>query len=224
MLPSMGHTTIISGNSATAKLLNTTNYPKDGPEEKNISDGQRRISQIAEALHLKTADIIEPAKYYLKEIEVEKLLRGRSLEAKVAISLLFAGRRAGRSLKPEMLAKYARTRKEEINRCYKDLKRTPQFGDVQTRIMPVDKVKDACLKLNYHPEVKKAAIIVAENFIKMSICEGKKPATIAGAALFMVCLRLKTRPTESELLLAEISSAVEIGASTIRDCYQSAAD
>jgi transcription initiation factor TFIIIB Brf1 subunit/transcription initiation factor TFIIB len=74
---------------------------------------------------LKTADIVEPAKYYLREIEVEKLLKGRSLEAKVAISLLFAGRRAGRSLKPEMLAKYARTKREEINRCYKDLKKTP---------------------------------------------------------------------------------------------------
>jgi len=28
----------------TAKILNKTNYPKDGPEEKNIMDGQRRIS------------------------------------------------------------------------------------------------------------------------------------------------------------------------------------
>jgi hypothetical protein len=35
----MGHTTMISGNSETAKILNKMNYPKDGPEEKNISDG-----------------------------------------------------------------------------------------------------------------------------------------------------------------------------------------
>ena len=53
LLPSMGHSTIISGNSATAKMLNKMNYPKDGPEEKNISDGHRRIRDIAEALHLK---------------------------------------------------------------------------------------------------------------------------------------------------------------------------
>jgi hypothetical protein len=39
----MGHTTIIAGKTNTAKILNKTNYPKDGPEEKNILDGQRRI-------------------------------------------------------------------------------------------------------------------------------------------------------------------------------------
>jgi transcription initiation factor TFIIIB Brf1 subunit/transcription initiation factor TFIIB len=67
--------------------------------------------------------------------------------------------------------------------------------------MPVDKVKDACLKLNYNPDVKRAAIIVAENFIKESICEGKKPATIAGVALFMVTQKLKHRPNESDQIL-----------------------
>lgn len=39
LVPSMGHNTVISGKSDTAKLLNKTNYPKDGPEEKNILDG-----------------------------------------------------------------------------------------------------------------------------------------------------------------------------------------
>lgn len=119
----------------------------------------------------------------------------------------------------EAIARYARTRQQEISRCYKDLKKIPPFGDVETRIMPVDKVKDACLKLHFSPDVKKAAVVVAENFVKYAICEGKKPATIAGVALFMVSLRLKTRQNETELLLNEISSAVEIGGNTIKEVY-----
>lgn len=120
-------------------------------------------------------------------------MRGRSLEAKVAVSLFFACRRAGRQIKPDALEKYLRTTKVEISRCYKDLKKTRRFGEVQTRIMPVDKIKDAFFKLNLHPDVKKAAIIVADNFNKKSLCEGKKPATIAGAALYMVALRLRNK-------------------------------
>lgn len=93
--------------------------------------------------------------------------------------------------------------------------------------MPVDKVKEAFSsnKISFSSEVKnevkKAAITVAENFTKMCICEGKKPATLAGVAIFMIALKLKTHPTEPEQLLQEISDAVKIGTSTIRECYQS---
>jgi len=70
--------------------------------------------------------------------------------------------------------------------------------------MPVDKVKEAFSsnKISFSSEVKnevkKAAITVAENFTKMCICEGKKPATLAGVAIFMIALKLKTHPTEPE--------------------------
>lgn len=73
--------------------------------------------------------------------------------------------------------------------------------------MPVDKVKEAFIanKISFQPEVKnevkKAAITVAENFTILSICEGKKPATLAGVAIFMIALKLKTHPTEPEQLL-----------------------
>jgi len=110
----------------------------------------------------------------------------------------------------------------EISRCYKDLKKTHRFGEVQTRIMPVDKIKDAFLKLNsiLPQDVKKGAITVAENFNKFSLCEGKKPATIAGAAIYMVAMRQRNKMHESEQLLQSISDAVEIGPVTVRECYQ----
>ena len=58
-------------------------------------------------------------------------------------------------------------------------------------------MKDAFLKLNYYFVFKRNSIIVAENFIKKSICEGKKPATLAGVAILMVSLKFHTRPNST---------------------------
>jgi len=60
---------------------------------------------------------------------------------------------------------------------------------------------------------------VAENFNKFSLCEGKKPATIAGAAMFMVAMRQRNKSQDSDVLLQCISDAVEIGPVTVRECY-----
>jgi transcription initiation factor TFIIIB Brf1 subunit/transcription initiation factor TFIIB len=120
------------------------------------------------------------------------------MDVKVAISLIFACRQTGRSVKPDALIRYLRTTPKEISNSYKELKKTRQFKQIETRIMPEDKVKEALSssKLNFAPDVKahvkKAAIVVAQNFIKQCVAEGKKPATLAGVAIFMVALKLRT--------------------------------
>jgi transcription initiation factor TFIIIB Brf1 subunit/transcription initiation factor TFIIB len=104
------------------------------------------------------------------------LLKGRSLEAKVVVSLLFACRLAGRNhVKTSDLVLYARTRKEEISKCYKELKKIPPFGSIDSRVMPINYVINSETKLKFAPEVFKAARVVAENFVSKGICEGKKP-------------------------------------------------
>ena len=135
--------------------------------------------------------MVKPAEQYFKEIVLENLLPRRSLDAKVAISLLFSCRQIGRSIKPDSLARYVNAEVSEISQCYKDLKKnSPKFQGVQTRFMPVDKLKEVFTKMRVEPDVRKAALIVAENFVKNGVQEGKRPATIAGAAWLIVQVHL----------------------------------
>ena len=66
-------------------------------------------------------------------------------------------------------------------------------------------------------DVMQAAKLTCENFTRLSICEGKKPQTIAGVALFMVTMKMKRRREHDAL--ADISTAVDIGQNTIKECY-----
>ena len=83
---------------------------------------------------------------------------------------------AGRNhVKTSDLVLYARTRKEEISKCYKELKKIPPFGSLESIVMPINYVINAETKLKFSPEVFKAAKVVAEHFVSKGICEGKKP-------------------------------------------------
>lgn len=164
-------------------MMNKMSSQRQSTEEKNLRQGQRRIREVSEALNIRQDEVIRPAEMYFKEIVVDNLLPRRSLDAKVAISLLFSCRQIGRSVKADALAKYVNAEVSEISQCYKDLKKnSPKFQGVQTRFMPVDKLKEVFLKIRVEPDVKKAALSIAENFVKHGVQEGKRPATIGGAA------------------------------------------
>lgn len=111
-----------------------------------------------------------------------------------------------------------RTNQKIISHCYKKLKNTfPQLNPI--RILPSNIVNTACNKLKYPIHVTTAAKATAENFGRLAICEGKKPQTIAGTALFMVMLLYKGKDANENELLDEISEIVDIGKPTIRECY-----
>jgi transcription initiation factor TFIIIB Brf1 subunit/transcription initiation factor TFIIB len=60
--------------------------------------------------------------------------------------------------------------------------------------MPKDIIRDA-RSVHLHPDVRKAALEIAENFQRHSINEGKKPATIAGTCMYMAIRRLNWKET-----------------------------
>ena len=156
----------------------------------------------------------------LKRIEDSKELRGKSLEAKVAVAVFVASRKNNKNKKMEEIQRYVSATDQQINTCYKKCKRTI-FKDIDTRIRPADIVSRTCVKLNWQPEILHAAKQTATNFGTLAICEGKKPQTIAGVSLMMVCETLK-KPHYSECdsneLMEDIAKAVGISAPTIREC------
>jgi transcription initiation factor TFIIIB Brf1 subunit/transcription initiation factor TFIIB len=85
---------------------------------------------------------------FLKKIEDSKELKGRSLEAKIAIVIFLASRKTGKSRKISDILKYAKTNEREISQSYKKLKNTI-LSDNDIRIQPSDIVQQACNSLKY---------------------------------------------------------------------------
>jgi transcription initiation factor TFIIIB Brf1 subunit/transcription initiation factor TFIIB len=107
------------------------------------------------------------------------------LDTKAVLSVTIAMKMNGKKADiPKMLV-YAETTKEKVSSGYKVLKKTEIFSEIETRTMPADIVVTSSKHLGLKPEVKKAAELIARNFTKHCIGEGKKPATIAGVSFFM---------------------------------------
>lgn len=211
--------------------MQKTNYPKDGVAEKNLSDGFRRIKQVCEGIyhiHTRLNEIIYSAQWFLKTIETEGLLKGKSVEAKAAISIWYACRKASQEIKAELLCNYMRTNKSEISACYKTLRAAGKFQAVDTRIYPSDLVKKAfdtqkmrdLFPKEIRAEITNLAVEIAKNFFDNSLCEGKRPSTVAGTAILMATKVLhRQHSVGEENLLSVVSGEVNISAQTIRDTY-----
>lgn len=172
-------------------------------------------------MNLKQSDVLNEAYKLMKDIEDNKALKGHSLDTKVACVIVFASRQCNKEKKIEDILNYVRSDKRDISHCYKKLKNTfPALNPI--RVLPSNIVSTACNKLKYPIGITNAAKLTAENFGRLAICEGKKPQTIAGTAMFMVMLLQKGRELSENDLLDEISEVVEIGKPTIRDCYNQA--
>lgn len=85
------------------------------------------------------------------------------------------------------------TTEKEIAKCYNKLKNSQVISKIDTRVKPSDIVRTSCLKLKLSFEVTRAAMRTADNFGVHGICEGKKPKTIAGVAIYMTVMRMKMR-------------------------------
>ena len=178
--------------------------------EKNLIDVRRKIKQVAEALNLNQSKVRADSYNLFEEIEKSQELKGRSLEAKVAIVIFMISRRFKRDIKIHEIKDYTFTTDKEIAKCYKRIKNS-QIGNVDTRKKPSDEVKKVCMKLKYVEEVQRAAVIVADNFIKHNICEGKKPGTIAGCSIYISLLKMRNPPDNIDECLHNISLEVNIG-------------
>lgn len=121
-LPSQGLYTEIIGNSKEVKNLQKLHYPKIGGFEKNITQGFNRIRLVAESLNLNHQDVKNMAFEYLKRIEDNKLLKGKSLDAKVAVVIFMAARNTQKRKKIDDILRYVNTTKSEINKCFKKCK------------------------------------------------------------------------------------------------------
>lgn len=101
-----------------------------------------------------------------------------------------------------------------MNKCVKKCKQV--FSSAP--IPPSAIVEEACFKIGLPPNIQRAAKTTADNFSKHALCEGKRPQTVAGASMYLVCqnhAKYKNDPT----ILEKISEKVGIAEQTIVNTY-----
>ena len=83
---------MITGNNKEANMLKKYPLSKQDGSARNLQEGQTKIRLVLESLNMNHADVKHQAFDYLKQIEVKKVLKGKSIDAKVS-TVIYLGAR-----------------------------------------------------------------------------------------------------------------------------------
>ncbi|CDW73110.1 transcription initiation factor iib [Stylonychia lemnae] len=210
-LSNYGIDTRVTGNNAS-EIQKWSDRSSLNAKDKLISKGLRAIKDYAQMLNMKEGTINMACDIY-KEIEDKEILRGKSVNGKVAGAIYYASRKNNQ---PRSLKKILATMQvnfKELNSCTKKIREL--FPDERVIVKPWQLADQACNKLELGIDVNNAAKHTAEQIYKLEIATGRQPQTIAGVAVFIVS-QLSTQKKS----LSEIAESLSITEQTIKTAYK----
>ena len=86
----------------------------------------------------------------------------------------------------------------------------------QTRLFASKVAEQACNRFELPKDIVQACKTTSDNLSSLQVTEGKKPQTIAGAAIYMVLQESRAIKTK-EITIEDIANVVEIKPATILD-------
>ncbi len=180
--------------------------------DRNLAQAIAELERIAEQLGLPRVVREEAAIIYRKAVEKE-LVRGRAIESVVAAALYAACRihRIPRTL--DEIAKYTRSGRKEVARCYRLLVR--ELGLKIPLVDPADYAHRIATMLGLSGATVRTAIEIIEKARRLGITAGKDPAGIAAAAVYIAALLNDERRTQKEVAMA--AGVTEV---TVRNRYK----
>ena len=101
--------------------------------ERNLAEGNRKIKEIVRAslINLDHDDVKKKAYEFLRKIEDQKVLRGKSLDVKVACVVFAAASATKKRRKLSEILAYLNTTEREVNRSFKKCKDLFKFQATQ---------------------------------------------------------------------------------------------
>lgn len=177
-----------------------------------IIKGHSRIKEIASCLSLKSATIDKAYELYKKIMDMGSL-KGRSEDARVATVIFIATRMTDCHKPIEKILAFSECTKKEISKCYNKVKFL--FPQYQTRLFASKVAEHACNTLELPTDLVNASKITSDNLSSLQVIEGKKPQTVAGAAIHLVLQHSRELKNGRQITLDEIAATVEIKPSTI---------
>lgn len=164
---------------------------------------------MASLVNLKEA-VIEKSFQLFKQICDSGLLKGMSIDARVATCVFMATRLLDQHKPIKKILAYTECTEKELSKCYKKVK--CMFPQHQTRLHASKIAEQVCTALKLPIDITQACKITSDNLSSLQMLEGKKPQTIAGAAVLMI---IEESSLATQVTIEQISSAVDIKPQTI---------
>lgn len=148
--------------------------------------GMDCLREIQDRLNI-TETTFKKACEILKAVNDAELVKGYRLNVKSATIMFIACRLTNTSTSIMDLLKATGTEQQEINRCYKRMK--PVLPGAYLSQNSAKHAEEACIKMKLDKDVIEVCKATADNISKLEVLTGKKPATIAGVAIYMIVKR-----------------------------------
>lgn len=180
--------------------------------DRNLQQALSEIERIGSKLSLPRSAREHAGLIYRKCLD-KNLIRGRSIDAMVAACLHVSNQKLKLARTIDDIARAARVGGKEISRAHRLIKRELRIRT--DPVSPRDYVSRFCseLGLNTATETKTYELIHAAE--ERDLVDGKSPAGVAAAAIYIAGCLSQTRRTQHEIAL--ISSVTEV---TIRNRYK----
>ncbi|MET1159433.1 MAG: transcription initiation factor IIB [Thermoprotei archaeon] len=180
--------------------------------ERNLAQAMNELDRLSDLLHLPRNVREEAARIY--RLAVEKgLVRGRSIENVVAAAIYVACRELKVPRTLDEIAKYTRSPRKDIARCYRLLLR--ELGIRVKTSDPLDFIPRIAHALGLSGAVMKRAAEIINIAREKGVTAGKDPAGLAAAAVYIATLELGERRTQKEV--AQVAGVTEV---TVRNRYK----
>ena len=179
------------------------------PIDKNFIQAFSELNRLKDKLVLSNT-IMEKAAYIYRKAVERELVKGRTISGMIAAALYAACRdtKTPRTLKD--MTDAANIKRKDIARCYRLI-----YRELDLKMPVVNSIQ--CIarissRLEITEKIKRYAIKVLESSQEHKESAGKDPMGLAGAALYLSCIKNKEDKTQRE-----IANAANVTEVTIRN-------
>lgn len=188
-------------------------------KDRSMSTGISFLRELAERLNIIEGTFAKACEIY-KKVDDAELGKMQRINVKCATIMFMACRMTNNPKELKDILRATGTGHKEISKCYKRLK--PVLPGSLLSLSSSKHAEEACGKLGLDKDTTEVCKATADNISKLEVLTGKKPATIAGVAIYMI---IRKSPKYSrQLSTFEVSQVLGMGEPAIRNAYREVED
>ena len=184
-------------------------------KDRSMTTGISFLRELAERLNI-IEGTFKKACEVLKKVDDAEVAKMQRINVKCATIMFMACRKTNNPKELKDILRATGTGHKEISKCYKKMK--PVLPGSILSLSSSKHAEDASKKLGLDKEAIEVCKATADNISKLEVLTGKKPATIAGVAIYMI-IRKSPRYSQ-QISTAEIAEVLKMGEAAIKNGFR----
>ena len=180
--------------------------------DRNLAQAMSELERLSSQLGI-PGPIRELAALLYRKSIIQKLVRGRSIEAMVAATLYAACRIRLKPRPLDEVADASRVDKKKLGQCYRLLTRSLAIKIPLSN--PIDYISRFASQLSLSSPVQLRTVEILQRSRDIGLTIGRDPLGLAAAAIYVASIMLDERRTQREI--AEVARVTEV---TVRNRYK----